>query len=147
MRSVIGVVAALILMSALTFALSALPWFALGIDTVLQPARFDSVVGYDIFAVAAGITGAAVGGLACARITRSRNAIIVLAAIAFVGGAANAVAQSNKPEPERRVPGLSVRQAIQTRKEPMWFTWLMPCLGAAIVLFAGLPAVKTAARR
>ena len=142
MRSVLGVVAALIIMSAVTFVLSALPWFAMGIETVLQPGRFDTVLGYDLYAVAAGIVGAAVGALVCTRVARSRNAVIVLAAIAFLGGAANALAQSNKQEPGPRKPGVAFIQAIQIRKEPAWFTWLMPCAGAAVVLLAGLPASK-----
>jgi len=146
MRSVLGIGAALVIMSAVTFALSSLPWFALGIDAVLQPGRFDTVPAYDLYAVAAGIVGAAMGALVCARVARSRNAVIALAAMAFLGGAANAIAQSNKKEPGRREPGVAFTQAIQIRKEPAWFAWLMPCAGAAVVVLAGLPALKTTAR-
>jgi hypothetical protein len=78
-----------------------------------------------------------------ARVARPRNAIITLVAIAFLSGAANAIAQSNKQERGRREPGVAFIQAIQIRKEPAWFTWLLPRAGAAVVLLAGLPASKT----
>lgn len=47
------------------------------------------------------------------------------------------MAQSRKPEPGARGAGLAVAEAMAARKEPAWFTWLMPCVGAAGVLIAG----------
>jgi uncharacterized protein YndB with AHSA1/START domain len=46
----------------------------------------------------------------------------------------------NKPAPGARPPGLTVVQAIATRKEPAWFTLLMPFAGVAGVLLGGLRA-------
>src|SRR5262249_34230178 len=61
----------------------------------------------------------------------------VLAAICCVGGMVNALAHHNKPEPAARPPGTTVMEAVDRRREPAWFTLLVPCLGTAAVLFAG----------
>jgi len=77
------------------------------------------------------------GGWLCMRIGRSRIAVIVLAVLSFAGGMANAYAQHAKPAPGARLPGVTVMEAVNTRKEPAWFTLLMPCLGVAGVLIGG----------
>ena len=53
-------------------------------------------------------------------------------------GVGNAVAYWNKPEPGSRAAGLSIKRAIEKRKEPAWFTLLMPVAGScSSVLVSG----------
>ena len=137
MRAVLGVVVALVMMSVLVLAISLAPWRILGVDTVLEPGRFETVAAYDVYAVVIGIVGAVLGGWLCMRIGRSRPAVIVFAGLAFAGGMTNAYAQHAKPAPGPRAPGVSVMEAVNARQEPAWFTLLMPCLGVVGVLIGG----------
>jgi hypothetical protein len=137
MRTVLGVVIAFIAISTVVFAASVAPWFAFGLDAVLQPGRFESTVPFNIYAVLVGTLGALFAGWLCATIARSRIAVISLAVLCFTVGMTNAFAQMNKPLPGARAPGLTVADAIAQRKEPAWFTLVMPCVGVAGVCLGG----------
>jgi sugar phosphate permease len=137
MRLVLGVVVAFVSMSLIVFGLSIAPWFILGLDAVLLPGRFDSTAAFNVYAVIVGLLGALFAGWLCATISRSKRAVIVLAVLCFAAGMTNALGQMNKPEPGARASGMAVMEAMTTRKEPAWFTFLMPCVGVIGVLVAG----------
>jgi hypothetical protein len=137
-------------MSVVVLAMSLAPWLIFGVDTVLEPGRSATVPAYDVYAVVVGVVGALLGGWLCMKIGRSRLAVVVLAVLSFAGGMANAYAQHAKPEPGPRASGITVMEAVNARKEPAWFTLLMPCLGVVGVLVGGrpvAPAVKGAYNR
>jgi hypothetical protein len=136
-RTLLGIIVSLIAMSMLVFALSIAPWFVLGVDSVLLPGRFDTNAAYNVYAIVVGAMGAVFGGWLCARISRSRMAVVVLAVLGFVGGMVNVYAHHTKPEPGPRVAGVAVNDAVMTRREPTWFTVLMPVLGVPGVLIGG----------
>lgn len=137
MRAVLGVVVAFVAMSAVVFALSLAPWLALGNDVILEPGRFDSVVAYTVYALVIAAAGGVFGGWLCGVIGRSRTAVIVLAVLSVAGGLTNHFAQHHKPEPGPRAPGVAVMDAVAQRKEPDWFTLLVPFVGAAGVILGG----------
>jgi hypothetical protein len=143
MRSTLAVVIAFVAMAAGVLIVSVAPWFALGVDRVLEPGRFESKPAVDVYAVVVGVAGAALAGWICGKIAHSRVAVIVLAGVCFAAGMGNALGQLRKPAPGPRTPGVSVVQAISARKEPAWFVLLMPCLGAASVLVTGFKATAT----
>jgi hypothetical protein len=118
---------------ALTMAL----WFALGVDGVLKPGTFDARPILDAWSVFVSIAGALFAGWLCAAISRSRAAVIALAVLCILMAAGNAVGQHQKPIPGPREPGVPAFQAMARRKEPDWFTFLMPVVGAVGVLVAG----------
>jgi hypothetical protein len=136
-RPILGVIAAFVAMMALVLGLSLGLWFVLGVDGVLLPGRFDGTIILNLCAVLAGVVGGLFAGWLCATISRSRTAIIVLAALCFVNGLGNAFAHWNKPEPGSREAGLTIKQAIEKRKEPLWFTLLMPVAGSCSTLVSG----------
>jgi hypothetical protein len=109
----------------------------MGVDAVLLPGRFDGTIGLNTWAVLAAVVGGLFAGWLCATISRSRTAVIVLAALCFLNGAANAVAHWVKPEPGMREAGLTIMQAIEKRKEPSWFTLLIPVAGSCSALAGG----------
>ena len=146
-RATLGVIGAFVLMAVLVVVLSMGLWFVLGVDGVLRPGVFDGNALLNIYAVLAGIVGAVIAGWLCAKISRSNTAVVVFAALCFVMGTVNAVMQMNKPDPGPRAPGLSVRQAIEKRKEPMWFTLLMPVIGSTSALLSGRRALGSGANR
>jgi uncharacterized protein YndB with AHSA1/START domain len=137
MRAIVAVVVAFVAMSAFVFGLSVAPWFALGLDGVLEPGRFRTFLAVDLYAAAVGAIGAWLAGALCLRIGRARGAVVVLALLCFGGGSVNAVGQLKKSEPGARGPGVTVSDAIAARKEPAWFALLMPCLGVVGVLGGG----------
>jgi hypothetical protein len=137
MRTTLGVIAAFILMAAATFGLSIAPWYFLGLDRVMLPGRFETTTAVTGYSVLVGIAAALAAGWACARITGSRNAVIALAVFAFVAGFGNFFGQRAKPEPGARAAGLTVGQAMTQRKEPAWFTLLMPCVGLVGIIVGG----------
>jgi hypothetical protein len=145
-RSILGVIVSLIVMAILVFVLSIGLWFALGVDGVLKPGTFDGMLVLTIWSVLASFIGAFVGGVMCAKITKSRTAILVFAVLAVALGLLNATMQMGKPAPGVREPGLSVVDAIQKRKEPVWFTFLVPVIGCVGILLGGraLPKPKPA---
>ena len=143
MRAVAGVIVAFVVMSVLVLALSLAPWYLLGVDSVLEPGRFDGTPAFDAYAVFVGVAGAVLAGWICWKIGRLQLAVSILAVICFAGGLLNHFGQHHKPEPGVRAAGLSVMDAVNQRKEADWFTLLMPCLGAAGVLFgSGLAAAR-----
>ena len=141
-RVFFGTIVAFLVMSVGVLALSIAPWFSLGLDAVLKPGLFATTAAFNIYAVFVGILGALFGGWLCASISRSRVAVVLLATLACAGGLANAAAQSRKPEPGVRVTGVTVAQAISIRKEPAWFTLLIPCAGFVAILVSGHRALN-----
>jgi MFS family permease len=137
MRAVLAVVLAFIALSVLVFALSLAPWLALGNDVILEPGRFDSTMAYTVYAVVVAGLGGVFGGWLCATIGRSRAAVLVLAVLCLGVGLTNHFAQHHKAEPGSRPAGLSVMDAMAQRREPDWFTLLVPVLGAAGIVVGG----------
>jgi hypothetical protein len=136
-RPTLGVIVAFVAMMALVLGLSLGLWFTLGVDGVLLPGRFDGTIILNVCAVLAAVVGGLFAGWLCATISRSRTAVIVLAALCFLNGAGNALAHWGKPVPGPREPGLTIMQAIEKRKEPAWFTLLIPFAGSCSVLLVG----------
>jgi hypothetical protein len=136
-RSILGVIASLIAMAILVSVLSVALWFVLGVDGVLKPATFDAMPVLTIWSVLAAFIGALFGGWMCLKISKSRTAVLVFAILAILLGLLNATMQQGKPTPGPREPGLSVFDAIQKRKEPIWFTLLVPVIGCAGILLGG----------
>jgi uncharacterized protein YndB with AHSA1/START domain len=141
-RSVLAVIVALVTMAVLVLVVSQLPWHILGVEAVLHPGRFDTTTIFDVYAVIVAALGGVYGGWVCGRISRSWTAVIVLAALSFAGGTANVVGHALKPVPGPRGPGVTVFEAVGQRKEPYWFTILMPCLGVPCILLGGLRALR-----
>ena len=136
-RPIAGVILSLAVMAALTFGASIALWFAMGVDRVLAPGSFDGTPLLNTWSVAVSVVGALVGGWLCFRISESRTAVIVFACFCLLMGLGNAFGQRGKPEPGPRPAALSVMDAVKQRKEPAWFTFLVPVIGAVGALIGG----------
>ena len=117
MRSTLAVIVSFVAMIALVLSLSVGMWFALGVDRVLLPGRFDGTTILNCWTVLAGVFGGIFAGWLCAMISRLVSAIIVLAMLCFINGAGNAITQWVKPQPGP-CAGLTIMQSIEKRKEP-----------------------------
>jgi hypothetical protein len=136
-RSILAVVLSLILMACGVLALTMALWFTLGVDGVLKPGTFDAKPILDAWSVVVSIAGALIAGWLCAAISRSHAAVIALAVLCLLMAVGNAVGQHAKPAPGPRDAGIPILQAMTLRKEPAWFTFLMPIAGGASILLAG----------
>jgi uncharacterized protein YndB with AHSA1/START domain len=144
MRQVLAVAVPLLFMAAFVLVASLLPWWVFGVESVLQPGSFDATPALAAWSVAAGALGALFAGRLCAAIGNSRRTVAVFALLCLLGGTGTAIAQHGKPEPGARAAGLPVADAVGRRKEPPWFTLLMPVLGAALALAGGRRAGRVA---
>src|SRR5260221_14581265 len=79
MRILLSVIIAFLAMSIFIFALSIAPWFIFGIDRVLLSGSFDTIPSITVYSLVVSLIGALLGGILCAFIGRSRNAVFVLA--------------------------------------------------------------------
>ena len=70
-RPTLGVIVAFVAMMALVLGLSLGLWFAMGVDAVLLPGRFDGTIGLNTWAVLAAVVGGLFAGWLCATISRS----------------------------------------------------------------------------
>jgi hypothetical protein len=136
-RPIAGVVLSLVAMAALVFTGSIALWFAVGVDSVLMQGSFDGTPLLNVWSVTISVVGALVGGWLCFRISESRTAVIVFACVCLVLGLGNALGQRRKPNPGPRPSGLSVLEAVNLRKEPEWFIFLVPVVGALGALVGG----------
>jgi MFS family permease len=137
MRTVFAVIVAFIAMSIFAFGLSILPWYVYGLDGVLEPKRFDTTAMITAYSLVISFVGAVLGGFIVRRIGRSMIGVVVLAILCLIGGAANAIGQMYKPEPSVRQSGVTIMEAVQQRKEPAWYTLLIPLIGVGGVMIGG----------
>jgi hypothetical protein len=61
--------------------------------------------------------------------------------VVVLGLSRNVFAQWAKPDSGVRAPGVTIRQAIEKRKEPLRFTLLIPVFGLCTVLASGSHAL------
>ena len=141
-RAILGVLVGYILMAIVVIVLFVGLWFALGVDGVLEPGQFKGTMPLNIGAPLISILGALLGGFVCAKISRSRKAVMVFASIVLVLGLVAAYFTLQKPEPGPRPPGLSVVDAIKQGREPNWYALLNPFLGAGGILLGGCSLCK-----
>lgn len=137
MRIVLAVIIAFIAMSVFVFALSIAPWYVYGVDGVLEPERFDTTAIITAYSLVISFLGAVIGGFIVKRIGRSMTGVVVLAVLCVIGGAINAIGQMYKPDPPARQSGVTTVEAMQQRKEPTWYTLLIPLIGVVGVMIGG----------
>lgn len=150
LRGVLAVVVSLIAMAGVVLLASLSLWFIFGVGGVLRPGTFDATPLSNAAFIAIGLFGAALGGWLCATISRSYRAVAVFGGLCLVMGLLNTAAQHSKPDPGPRnddAPGtITVTRAVALRKEPAWFTLLMPIVGAPTAWIAGRATLNRSAQ-
>jgi hypothetical protein len=137
-RATAGVVSGFIVGFAISIGLFMAMWFGLGPDAILEKGLFKGNMILNIGAPLFTVIGGLVGGWLCARVSRSRRAVIACAAVLFLVGAWGAYDVLQKPEPGPRAPGLTAKQALDKGREPTWFALINPLLGAGSILVGGM---------
>jgi hypothetical protein len=81
------------------------------------------------------LIAAAVGGWVCRRVARSHRPVIGLAVLVLAVGVGSALVNRARPEPESSAADVATR--LQQARQPDWYAFTLPVLGAAGVLLGG----------
>lgn len=129
LRNILAAIAGYLVMAAVLFVLFSLLWVTLGPTNAFQP---DSWVVSDywvIGTVVLGFAAAYIAGRVCARIGHDARAATILIALVIVLGVVRALMQVEMAGP--RPEDLSMMEATEGARHPVWFDWLNPLIGAA----------------
>jgi hypothetical protein len=144
-RVISGVILGYLVMAAFIFATFTAMYLALGADRAFRPGTFDVSFAWIAGSLILSIVAAMIGGWLCGAVARSANAVSALAIVVLLLGIMSAVMEGQK-----RTAAAGVREgpvgnldAMNQAVQPVWFSWLLPALGAGGVLLGGrkrLPA-------
>jgi len=139
LRSIIAVIGSYIVMAVLIVGVFMGLWLGMGPDRLLEPASWKGNMLLTIAAPAITVIGGLFGGWMCAKISRSRKPVMVLAGLVFVLGMTMAFFTLQEPEPTGpRDPAMTMDQIMEQGREPTWLAILNPIIGAGAVLIGGL---------
>lgn len=107
---------------------------ALGTEKVFEPGSYNASMLFNVCALAISFVAAVIGGIVAGAIARRMAPAKVFAAIVLVLGFLMAFGNLNKPDPGPRAGDITPFEAAQKAKQPNWYAFTIPVLGAAGVL-------------
>lgn len=134
LRNILAAVVGYIAMAAVLFILFSLLWLALGPSRAFQPGSWEVSGGWALGSVVLGLVAAYVGGRVCARVAHDARGATILIGLVFVLGVITAlmpVEVATGPRPD----DVSMMEAGAGARQPAWFSWLNPVIGAVGVWF------------
>lgn len=135
LRGIAGVIVGYIAMFAVVFVCLTAAYLLMGTENVFLPGSFVAGMPWMIIMVVVSIIAAVVGGLVCAKVAGGPTAPKVLAVLVFVLGLAMAVGtMGDNKAAVPRAGNVSNFEAMQNAKEPQWFKFANPLIGAIGVL-------------
>jgi amino acid transporter len=137
LRAILGVIVGYLVMAIAVAAVFMGLVLGLGIDRLFEPQTFNATMLLSVGTLVASFLCAVLGGMVCRSIAKRRGPALVLACIVFVFGLVSAVVKMNQPPVGPRDPNMSVFEAASQMREPTWYAFLMPFVGAAGVLVGG----------
>ncbi len=129
LRNILAAVAGYIAMAAVLFALFSLLWLTVGPSRAFEPGSWDVPGSWVIVQLVLGLVGAYVGGLVCTRVAHDSRGATILIGLVIVFGVANALIPPEivaGPRPD----DVSMMEATAGARQPAWFNWLNPLIGA-----------------
>jgi hypothetical protein len=138
LRSIGGVVVGYVALFIVTAGLFMTMWFGLGPDQIFEPGTFHPNIILNIGAPAISVLGALLGGWVCAKVSRSRKAVIALASIVLIVGLVAAYFTLQKPEPGARDPKWTAKETMDHGREPNWYALANPFIGCFGILLGGM---------
>jgi hypothetical protein len=138
LRSIGGVIVGWIVGFVIAFGGFLGLWFGFGVDGVLEKGQYKGTTVLNVGAPLLGLLGALAAGFVCAKISKSRTAVMVLAVILLIAGACDGMMSQARPTPGPRPEGQTVMEAIKNGKPPMWWSIANPLIGFSGVLLGGL---------
>jgi hypothetical protein len=145
LRGVLGVIAGYVVMFVLIMITFTIAYLLMGTGGAFKEGTYDVTGLWILASIVLSALAAVGGGFACAAISRSAKAPLVLAAIVLVLGIAMAVPSLSPDEGEEmvRTGDVGNMEAMQNAQQPGWLALATPFIGAAGILlgtrFKGSP--------
>ena len=134
LRNILAAIAGYVVMAAVLFVLFSLLWLALGPSRAFQPGSWDVSAGWALGSVVLGLVAAYIGGRVCAGVAQDARGATILIGLVIVLGVVTAlmpVEVATGPRPD----DVSMMEATAGARQPTWFAWLNPVIGAVGVWF------------
>ena len=139
LRSILGVIAAYVVIFIILFCVLTGAYFAMGPDRAFEPGSYTPSVLWDVIEIVVGLGAAVAAGALCIAITRKRGAVTALAVVILVLGLLSAIPafMAAGGPAEVRTGSVSNLEAMMKAKPPAWMALLNPVIGIAGVLVGG----------
>ncbi|TVQ59474.1 MAG: hypothetical protein EA379_10810 [Phycisphaerales bacterium] len=137
LRSILGVVAGYLALVFFMFVVFTLLYLALGVDGAYKPGSYEVSGLWLGLSIIVGFAAATVGGVVAVLASGKQQAAIGLVGAVLVLGALGAmgVAQQNREgPPPAREADVSIADAMQNSRQPLWVAILNPFIGAVGVM-------------
>ena len=140
---VLGYLAAVVtVFLALTFA-----WFLLGPEGAFEEGSYNASAGWLFIMLLSGVGAAIIAGVVTAKLAAApRGATIALATLFVVFGAAQLVRVIAAPAPDdtARPAGITMTQAMDNARQPVWFAVVNPIVGVSGVIIGANAVARRA---
>jgi len=142
-RNILGAVVGYVVMAALAILAISLTWFGLGAEFAFKDSTLEASAGWSSIMLVSGLVAAVIGGLTANAIGRpGTSSAKILIGIVLVLGAVSAFMQLGTEvmdlPPGTSVSDLAFSEAGQYARSPLWYTVLIPLVGAFGVWLGGL---------
>ena len=134
LRNIFAAIVGYIAMAAVLFALFSLLWLPVGPSRVFEPGSWEVPGGWVLVQLVLGLVGAYIGGQVCAKVAHDAGGGTILIGLVIVLGVVNALIPPEMaagPRPD----DVSMMEATAGARQPAWFNWLNPLIGAVGVWF------------
>ncbi len=129
LRNILAAIAGYIAMAAVLFVLFSLLWVTLGPSRSFNPGSWEVSGGWALGSLVLGFAAAYIAGQVCAWVGHDARAATILIAMVIVLGVVRALMPVEMPV-EPRPDDLSMMEATEGARHPVWFDWLNPLIGA-----------------
>lgn len=144
-RAIIAIIVSFLAVNLLIMAMFFVVMMALGLEGTLRPGEYWTTTTFNVIVLIGGTIIAAAGGALCAVIAKSWRPALVVAGLMLAFGLVGAFQNSKKPDPPARpaaMEGESEREYTMHMleempkhgKEPVWFSFTTPIVGALAFL-------------
>lgn len=139
LRVLLGVAGGYLAMVILVMVLSTLLYAVLGPGKAFEPGSSEMTPLWLGLSLAVSALAAAVGGRVASGIAQRNEAVIALAGAVVLLGLYAAWSNTGAPTPEAvNLEDLAKFEVMRNARRPDWYTWIIPLVEAAFVLFAGI---------
>lgn len=148
LRSVLAAVGGYIVMVIVVISGLGIAWMILGGSGAFAGEGPDPSTAWMAFSLAFGLIGAVAGGFVAGGVGRSMTAVKILIGVLLVLGVYLALtADSNLADRtpiDKPVAEMSFTEAGQHARQPAWYNWVIPLVGAAGVWIGGRKSLPAA---
>lgn len=131
-----GVVAGYVTMFVLIFVLFSIGWVVFGAGGSFKPNSWDPSFAWILVTIAIGFLASMAGGYVCLALANDTRAIFGLLAVVFILGYGMAIMAlfEGAPPAGFRPSEMSMMEAMQNARQPVWLAFLNPILGMVGVM-------------